>query len=167
MTIFFRSFGIFSLFWYVVRRKIWQPWCLTEGEKEGLGYLYSLQVSMLSQSKSLRTRNQGCQMVVFQTKNANFDIFWKALVWIFLGELHVHSEFLLLFWYILWQSCTYVCGHFGHFPQFFFFLHQEKSGNLARNVTREAFKALRNDVENRVADFQIVKHSSLMSPPVG
>jgi hypothetical protein len=50
---------------------------------------------------------------------------------------------------------------------FFFFLHQEKSGNLARNVTREAFKALRNDVENRVADFQIVKHSSLMSPPVG
>jgi hypothetical protein len=68
-------------------------------------------------------------MVVFQTKNANFDIFWKALVWIFLGELHVHSEFLLLFWYILWQSCTYVCGHFGHFPQFFFFFCTKK--NLA------------------------------------
>jgi hypothetical protein len=49
----------------------------------------------------------------------------------------------------------------------FVFSRQEKSGNLARNVTSEYFKVLRNDVENRVADYQIVKHSSLMSPPVG
>jgi hypothetical protein len=36
--------------------------------------------------------HQGCQMVHFKTKNANFGIFWKALRWTTLG-------YFIVIWY--------------------------------------------------------------------
>jgi hypothetical protein len=41
-------------------------------------------------------KHQGCQMVCFQTKNANLGKFWKVLQWKML-------VYFMDTWYILWS----------------------------------------------------------------
>jgi hypothetical protein len=77
-------------------------------------------------------RNQGCQMVYFQTKNPNLGKFWRVLQWKMLvyfftiwsilrpiGIFYGHLVYFVVIWYTL--------PHFG-------ILCQEKSGRSGRNV---------------------------------
>jgi hypothetical protein len=61
------------------------------------------------------TRGQCCQMVYFQTQNANLGKFWSALQWkMLVNYMASSSTCFTALWYIL---CSFgiFCGHFGIF----------------------------------------------------
>jgi hypothetical protein len=70
--------------------------------------------------KTVCSRNQGCQMVCFQTKNPNLGKFWRALQWNILVCFTV-------IWHILWPFGNVVVIWY-IFPRFGT-VRQEKSGN--------------------------------------
>jgi hypothetical protein len=74
-----------------------------------------------------RHLDQGCQMVCFQTKNANLDKFWRVLQWNML-------VYFMETWSILWSSVIFY-WHLAKFVEIwcilsrFGILNQETSGN--------------------------------------
>jgi hypothetical protein len=83
-----------------------------------------------------RSRQQGCQMVSFQTKNTNLGKFWSALDWKMLiyftaiwnilqpfGTFYEHCHNFVFIWYIF--------SGFG-------IMYQEKSGNPGRQLGRKS-----------------------------
>jgi hypothetical protein len=98
-----------------------------------------------------RCRDQGCQMVNFQTKKPNLDNFWRVLqwkkrvyfmdIWSILqqfGILCVHLAYFVYIWHILWTFGIF-CGHLAYFALIWYILPcfcvlcQEKSGNPGRD----------------------------------
>jgi hypothetical protein len=78
-------------------------------------------------------KDQGCQMVYFQTKTTNFGKFWRALhslenVVLF----YVHLEYFADIWYILMTIWYILCSLGAFFPGFGI-MHQEKSGNPGKD----------------------------------
>jgi hypothetical protein len=71
---------------------------------------------------------QGCQMVSFQTKNPNLDIFWSALDWkmlIYFKAICNISPTLEIFYDHMYGT---FCVHLVHFSGFGI-MYQERSGN--------------------------------------
>jgi hypothetical protein len=58
--------------------------------------------------------DQGCQMVYFQTKNSNLDVFRRALE---CKMLVYFIQFYTAIWYNLWHFGI-VCGHLVYFCPF-------------------------------------------------
>jgi hypothetical protein len=118
------NFCIFSSFWYIVPRKIWQPCTKDAAHQRNLFYVsrqpskeaFSSQMSSASGADDCDT--QGCQMVCFQTKNPNLGKSWRALDW-------KMSIYFIAIWNILWRFgifydhlvCTF-CIHLVHFFRF-------------------------------------------------
>jgi hypothetical protein len=61
-------------------------------------------------------RNQGCQMVYFQTKNPNVDTFPRALEW----EMLLH---FMIIWNILWPFCKFIAVWYGWFVAIWYIFH--------------------------------------------
>jgi hypothetical protein len=68
----------------------------------------------------------------FSDQKCQFGYILEGLGMENVGVLHGHFVFLLLFWYILWQSGIFVAISVYIFSQFFF--QQEKSGNLGTDL---------------------------------
>jgi hypothetical protein len=68
-------------------------------------------------------RNQGCQMVHFQTKNPNSG---KFLAMTDVGILYGHLVYFMPIWYITYMVIRYIFSRFGMW-------YHEKSGNPEHN----------------------------------
>jgi hypothetical protein len=80
--------------------------------------------------RSSSARQQGCQMVCFQTHNPKLGKFWRTLDWqkviyfTAIWNIYGHSGYFITLWHILCSSGTFLfrCG----------IMDQEKSGDPAR-----------------------------------
>jgi hypothetical protein len=53
-----------------------------------------------SQLGSAKSRQEGCQMVYFETKNPNSGKFLRALKWKRFGIFYGHLKYITAIWYI-------------------------------------------------------------------
>jgi hypothetical protein len=71
----------FSPFWYFVPKIIWQP-CTEPFQNSQAHYgQFGQVIGMPVLYWIIQFGNQGCQMVLFQTRNPNLGKFWRALEW--------------------------------------------------------------------------------------
>jgi hypothetical protein len=79
----------------------------------------------------LSSRNQGCQMVCFQTKNPNLGKIWRALEWKTLVYFIISNTYSTAIWHIVlpFGNLVVLWFIFPHFGK----LCQEKFGKPAHN----------------------------------
>jgi hypothetical protein len=66
----------------------------------------------------------------FQTKNTNFETFWKALNWSILGNyVYSHLVYFLVICSILWLFGTF-CEHLGAFFMFWYVVPKKNLATL-------------------------------------
>jgi hypothetical protein len=113
------SFGTFFRLWYRVPRRIWQPWP-SIGKAAIDRFCAIVRIKIKTVFVEFRPKKeQGCQMVYFQTKTPNLGKFlrvlqWKMLVyfmdsWSILRPIGIFYGHL-----VMWSFGHLVMWSFGH-----------------------------------------------------
>jgi hypothetical protein len=123
--------GIFFPFGYVVPRKIWQPWytgCTHQLWQRDAERQLGCDVGQrVTAKENIRSVDQGCQMVSFQTKNPNLGKFWRALDWK-----------MLIYFTAIWNILQIFGIFYDHLAHFFRFWYHAPRKHSSVEVDPEA-----------------------------
>jgi hypothetical protein len=128
-TFFYKSSTKLNMYTLIPQKANFQTSFLSQfGQVFHKNHLVALPPTWLHQHLK-RGGKQGCQVVYFQTKNPNFDIYLYIFIYIYIGRPWSGE-----FWYILWLFGNF-CGRLAYSVVIWYIftrvvmLYQNKSGN--------------------------------------